>query len=88
MLVDWKDLPPEARELLAKLLEGRDYEITDESLATLEERGLIELSVGSWRVTSVGRSVYVIRDQWRPVHPDERRQAVNLRRRLTSVQQP
>jgi hypothetical protein len=50
MLVDWKDLSPEARELLAKLLEGRDHKLTDESLATLEELGLIELNAGSWWV--------------------------------------
>jgi hypothetical protein len=72
--VHWRDLSPSARELLAKLLEGHYYEPTDESLARLEECGLIELNAEGWQVTPAGRSVYVIRDQRRSVvHPDGER---------------
>ena len=41
-MVLWKDLSREARELLARLMEARSYDPMDESLAWLEERGLIE----------------------------------------------
>jgi hypothetical protein len=71
--VHWKDLSPQARELLAKLLEGRPYESADESLANLEERGLIEMNAEGWQATPAGRSAYVIRDRARPVHPGEER---------------
>ena len=74
LMVHWNDLGPEARELLADLVEGRHCRAADESLAKLEGRGLIELTAkGSWRATAAGRSVYVVRDERRPVHPKEGR---------------
>jgi hypothetical protein len=73
-MVHWKDLGPDERELLADMVEGRHCRATDERLAKLEGRGLIELTAkGSWRVTAAGRSVYVVRDERRPVHPKEER---------------
>jgi hypothetical protein len=86
--VHWKDLSPQARELLAKLLEGRPYELTDHSLTELEECRLIELNAGGWQPTPAGRSAYVIRDPRPPCIRARRSKPSNLGRRLTCVQQP
>src|ERR1700761_4310026 len=42
LMVHWKDLSSEARELLADLVEGHHCRATEENLANLEGRGLIE----------------------------------------------
>jgi hypothetical protein len=73
-MVHWKDLSPEARELLTDLVEGRHCRATEGSLEKLEGRGLIELTArGSWQATAAGRSVYVVRDDRRSLHPEKER---------------
>jgi hypothetical protein len=40
-------------------------------MAALHEQGLIELMADGWQATAAGRSVYVVRDDRRSLHPEK-----------------